>query len=92
MRFVLPVIVVSQFLCTSLWFAGNSIISELAIDLNLSPNFLAHFTSACFAPLNNRTEFQNYFCNYVYGKEELFKTGEIKDSQRGIRKRLEAYS
>ncbi len=46
MRFVLPVIVVSQFLCTSLWFAGNSIISELAIDLNLSPNFLAHFTSA----------------------------------------------
>ena len=46
MRFVLPVIVVSQFLCTSLWFAGNSIISELAIDLNLSPNFLAHLTSA----------------------------------------------
>lgn len=46
MRFVLPVIVVSQFLCTSLWFAGNSIIPELAIDLNLSPNFLAHFTSA----------------------------------------------
>ena len=46
----------------------------------------------CFAPLNNRTQFQNYFCNYVYGKEELFKTGEIKDSQRGIRKRLETYS
>jgi hypothetical protein len=43
----------------------------------------------CFAPLNNRTQFQNYFCNYVYEKEELFKTGEIKDSQRGIRKRLE---
>ncbi len=46
MRFVLPVIVVSQFLCTSLWFAGNSIISDIAIDLNLSPNFLAHLTSA----------------------------------------------
>jgi hypothetical protein len=46
----------------------------------------------CFAPLNNRTQIQIFFCNYVYGKEELFKTGEIKDSQRGIREGLEAYS
>src|SRR6187402_2001166 len=46
MRFVLPVIVVSQFFCTSLWFAGNSIIADITKDLNLSQHFLAHITSA----------------------------------------------
>lgn len=46
MRLILPVIVVSQFFCTSLWFAGNSIISDIAEDLNLDNHFLAHLTSA----------------------------------------------
>ncbi|WP_317898127.1 MFS transporter [Aurantibacillus circumpalustris] len=46
MRLILFIIVISQFLCTSLWFAGNSIISDLAKDLNLDQNFLAHLTSA----------------------------------------------
>jgi MFS family permease len=46
MRFTIPIIVVSQFFCTSLWFAGNSIISDLVKDLKLDQNFLAHTTSA----------------------------------------------
>lgn len=46
MKLILPIIVVSQFFCTSLWFAGNSIISDIAKDLNLDPHFLAHLTSA----------------------------------------------
>ncbi len=46
MRYILPIIVVSQFFCTSLWFAGNSIITDIAKDLNLSSQFLAHITSA----------------------------------------------
>lgn len=46
MRLILPIIVVSQFFCTSLWFAGNSIISDMARDLNLDQHFLAHLTSA----------------------------------------------
>ncbi len=46
MKFVLPVIVISQFFCTSLWFAGNSIISDMARDLNLNQHFLANLTSA----------------------------------------------
>ena len=46
MRLTLIIIVVSQFLCTSLWFAGNSIISDIVKELNLEPNFLAHMTSA----------------------------------------------
>jgi MFS family permease len=42
---ILPVIVISQFLCTSLWFAGNAIINEMANDLQLDASFLAHLTS-----------------------------------------------
>lgn len=45
MRFILPVIVVAQFFCTSVWFASNSIISSIASELNLAPGFLAHVTS-----------------------------------------------
>jgi MFS family permease len=46
MKLILPVIVISQFFCTSLWFAGNSIISDIARDLHLEPSFLVHLTSA----------------------------------------------
>ncbi|HYK76769.1 MAG TPA: MFS transporter [Daejeonella sp.] len=46
MKSVLPIIVVSQFFCTSLWFAGNSIISNIINDLHLESNFLAYLTSA----------------------------------------------
>ncbi len=46
MRLTLPIIVIAQFFCTSLWFAGNSVISDIANDLHLEPIFLAHLTSA----------------------------------------------
>ena len=46
MKIILPVIVLAQFLCTSLWFAGNSIITDIIQDLQLDPAFLAHITSA----------------------------------------------
>ncbi len=46
MRLTLPIIVISQFFCTSLWFAGNSIIADLAKDLHLETNVLAHLTSS----------------------------------------------
>lgn len=46
MRLTLPIITISQFLCTSLWFAGNSIIFDIAKDRGLEPQFLAHLTSA----------------------------------------------
>ncbi|MFD2892727.1 nitrate/nitrite transporter [Flavobacterium chuncheonense] len=45
MKWILPLIVISQFLCTSLWFAGNSIVSNLIQDLQLDDSFLAHITS-----------------------------------------------
>jgi MFS family permease len=45
-KFILPVIVISQFCCTSLWFAGNGVINDLIINFNLNESALGHLTSA----------------------------------------------
>ena len=43
---VLPVIVISQFFCTSLWFAGNAIMPDIVRNFSLAPGFLAYLTIA----------------------------------------------
>lgn len=45
MKRILPIIVVAQFFCTSLWFAGNAILLDLTESFHLGPGFLAHLTS-----------------------------------------------
>lgn len=46
MKNVLLIIVIAQFLCTSLWFAGNAVLPDLIQLLDVSNDFLAHSTSA----------------------------------------------
>ena len=43
---ILPVIVIAQFLCTSLWFAGNAVLPDLVKDFKLDQSALGHITSA----------------------------------------------
>lgn len=43
---ILPIIVIAQFFCTSLWFAGNGVMSSLVITYKLPENALALLTSA----------------------------------------------
>lgn len=43
---ILPFIVLSQFLCTSLWFSGNAIINDLIREFNLSSVALSQLTSS----------------------------------------------
>ncbi len=43
---ILPVIVLSQFAGTSLWFVGNAVLPELIESLHLSQYALSHVTSA----------------------------------------------
>lgn len=43
---ILPVIVLAQFCCTSLWFAGNGVMNDLATAFNLQGGALGHLTSA----------------------------------------------
>lgn len=45
-KWVLPIIVLSQFFCTSIWFAGNGIMNDLVAVFNLNPSALGHLTSA----------------------------------------------
>lgn len=42
----MPSIVFSQFLCTSLWFVGNSIADDIALELQASASFLTYQTSS----------------------------------------------
>ena len=45
-KFILSVIVFAQFCCTSLWFAGNSIINDLIENFNLEISALGNLTSS----------------------------------------------
>ena len=45
-RLILVIIVFAQFCCTSLWFAGNSVINDLILTFHLKANALCHLTSA----------------------------------------------
>lgn len=45
-KLILPVIVIAQFLCTSLWFAGNAVAPDLVISFNLPVSALGHIASA----------------------------------------------
>jgi MFS family permease len=46
MRRILPVIVISQFFCTSVWFAGNAVMPDIIKQFDLAPAYLGHVTSA----------------------------------------------
>ncbi|WP_298777793.1 nitrate/nitrite transporter [uncultured Polaribacter sp.] len=45
-KHILPIIVISQFCCTTLWFASNGIITELIENFHLKNNALGHLTTA----------------------------------------------
>ncbi|SFC27876.1 Predicted arabinose efflux permease, MFS family [Zunongwangia mangrovi] len=45
-RRILPLIVIAQFCCTSLWFAGNAVMTNLITDFQLPEETLGLLTSA----------------------------------------------
>lgn len=44
--FILPIIVFSQFACTSIWFATNAVMDQLVLELGIASNALSYLTSA----------------------------------------------
>ncbi|MEQ9438958.1 MAG: MFS transporter [Cyclobacteriaceae bacterium] len=44
-NWVLVIIVISQFCCTSLWFAGNGVMGDLITNFNLEDSALGHLTA-----------------------------------------------
>ena len=45
-KWILLIIVVAEFSCISLWFAGNGVMSDLLVTFSLRNSALAHLTSA----------------------------------------------
>ncbi len=45
-KIILPIIVLAQFCCTSLWFASNGVMSDLIANFNLDVNAMSHLTAA----------------------------------------------
>lgn len=45
-KYILPIIVLAQFCCISIWFAGNGVMGDLVQAFNLPSNALGHLTSA----------------------------------------------
>jgi len=45
-KHILPLIVLAQFCCTSLWFAGNGVMHELQLHFGLGQAAVGHLTSA----------------------------------------------
>lgn len=45
-KWVLPIIIISQFSCTSLWFAGNGVLPDLVANFGLSERAVGYLTSA----------------------------------------------
>jgi MFS family permease len=43
---ILPILVTAQFFCTSVWFAGNSVLMNILPEREFSTNLLSHITSA----------------------------------------------
>lgn len=43
---ILPVIVIAQFFCTSVWFAGNAVVTDLTNIYQIPESVLGHITSA----------------------------------------------
>lgn len=42
---IIPLIVIAQFVCTSLWFSGNAILPDLQNEFQLTPKAIGHLTS-----------------------------------------------
>ncbi len=45
-KLILPLIVVAQFFCTSLWFAGNGVMDDLISNFGLAASALGNLTAA----------------------------------------------
>lgn len=43
---ILPILIVSQFACTSLWFAGNAIVDDLAFKTGIGTEIIAYVLSS----------------------------------------------
>ena len=91
-KHILPIIVISQFCCTSLWFAGNGVMNNLVTTFNLQEDALGYLTSAVqfgfisgtlifalFTIADRFSPSKVFFVSAIFGA--IFNLGCILDNQ-----------
>src|SRR4029078_5528023 len=70
---ILPVIMLSQFAGTALWFAGNAVLGDLQQEWGLAPQALGYVTSAVqLGFISGTLVFAVFALSDVFSPRELF--------------------
>jgi len=73
--FILTIIIISQFACTSLWFAGNSIINELLEKTGLGNEIIGYVLSSVqFGFITGTLVFALYMIADRFSPSQVFMT------------------
>jgi MFS family permease len=70
---ILPTIVIAQFLCTSLWFAGNAVLSDIVKNFPTEMNLLANLTSMVqFGFISGTLVFAFFAISDIFSPSKVF--------------------
>lgn len=70
---ILPIIVVAQFHCTSLWFAGNAILPDIVKNFPAETNLLANLTSMVqFGFISGTLVFAFFAISDIFSPSKVF--------------------
>lgn len=76
--YILPIIVISQFACTSLWFAVNAVMPDMVSAFHLKSSALGHITSAVqFGFIIGTIVFALFTISDRYSPSKIFLTCAI---------------
>jgi len=70
---ILPTIVIAQFLCTSLWFAGNAVLPDIVKSFPTETNLLANLTSMVqFGFISGTLVFAFFAISDIFSPSKVF--------------------
>lgn len=71
--YILPTIVIAQFLCTSLWFAGNAVLPDIVKNFPTETNLLANLTSMVqFGFISGTLVFAFFAISDIFSPSKVF--------------------
>ncbi|QNR83770.1 MFS transporter [Pedobacter riviphilus] len=71
--YILPIIVIAQFLCTSLWFAGNAVLPDIVKNFPAETNLLANLTSMVqFGFISGTLVFAFFAISDIFSPSKVF--------------------
>ncbi|WP_426326389.1 MFS transporter [Pedobacter sp. R-06] len=72
-NYILPTIVIAQFLCTSLWFAGNAVLPDIVKSFPTETNLLANLTSMVqFGFISGTLVFAFFAISDIFSPSKVF--------------------